>query len=141
MKKILFLAVFVFLISSLLFAAEEAAKSFDIGDGGIVKIHPVGNYLNIQIVYDHIADAPEAAQENLKVSDTAGRQKRSTYNFSIKLLDGDGYVVCGQFLSFSGFFLDESGDQPKIVLGYQTAQCGVNSIERISSVAVDYSRH
>jgi hypothetical protein len=141
MKKILFLIIFFLISLNILFAEKQESKKFNLEDGGVVRIMPIGGTLDVQIIYNKASEAPEAAQENLGVNDSTDRPGEASSRFSIKLLDEDGYKVCEQFPSFSEFSLDETDDQPKIILGYQTAQCGINSYNKIASVIVDYSNH
>jgi len=139
MKKVLFLVMFMFIISGILFAENQQMKTFDIGDGGIVKIAPVGDTLDVQIIYNNVLEAPELAKEKLGVNSSVNRSIGGSVRFSVKLLDEDGNEICQQIPSFEEFSLDQTDVQPKIILKYQTAQCGINSYDKVASVAVDYS--
>ena len=121
------------------FAQDQQFKTFEIGDGGIVKIMPEGSMIDIQIIYNKVSDAPEPAKEKLGINALSDKLEFVPLQFSIKLLNAEGAVVCRQVLLFSDFTLDETVDQPKVVLGYRAGgQCSGN-YDKINSVALDYS--
>jgi hypothetical protein len=139
MKKVLLAAIFMLIGSGVLFA-EDQAKKFDIGDGGVVKIEPSRNTLGIQIIYNNVSEAPRLAKEKLGIDGPANRLIGDSVKFTVTLLDGSGSRICQQKLSFNEFYLDQTDTKPKILFDYQTAQCGINSFDRIGDVVVDYSR-
>ena len=140
MKKILFLVMFVLVSLTILFA-EEAGKKFDIENGGVVKVLPMGSVLNVQIIYDDVSRAPEVTKQNLGDNGKTGKLRKGPSRFNVKLLSGNGSVICKQPLSFDSFILGKSEGHSRIILEYQIQQCGINSYEKIASVVVDYGNY
>jgi len=138
MKNILFLTIFIFMSSTILFAEETRAKTFNIGNGGILKIKPLGFGFDIQIIYNKASEAPDVVKENLENSNPAYNLRSKRLSFDVKFLDRGGYEVCKQSLLFSDFILDETNDPPVAVLNSQTEECGVNSYNKVYSVVVNY---
>ncbi|MDD5130934.1 MAG: hypothetical protein PHS66_07820 [Candidatus Omnitrophica bacterium] len=139
MEKKLFLIAFFMISVNLVFAQDPQFRTFEIGDGGIVKIMPEGGMVDVQIIYNKISDAPEPVKEKLGINVSSGKLEFVPLQFSIKLLNAEGAVVCRQVLLFSDFTVDETTDQPKAVLSYRAGgQCSGN-YDKINSVSVDYS--
>lgn len=140
MKKIFLLIVFCIICAGAAFAQEPQLKTFEIGDGGIVKIAPEGSLLVIQIIYNKVSDAPKPVQERFRAVAPYERTEYVPLQFSIRFLNEDGAEVCRELLFFNDFILDETDEQPKAVLQFQSGgQCGIYSYSKISSVAVDYN--
>ncbi|MCX5694423.1 MAG: hypothetical protein NT014_04765 [Candidatus Omnitrophica bacterium] len=138
MKKV-FLLIAFFIISSSAVFAQDQCKTFEIGDGGIVKITPEGSLLSVQIIYNNASDAPETVKEKLRINDPAAKQEFTPSRFKIKFLNEEGAELCNDALFFGDFTLDETADQPKAVLKYQAGgQCGTISYSKINSVVVNY---
>jgi hypothetical protein len=141
MRKILFLIMFILANSTILFAEEEG-KKFEIGNGGVVKVLPMGSVLNVQIIYDDVSKAPEVTKQNIGDNGRTGRLRKGPSRFNVKLLGENGSVLCKQSLSFDDFILGDSEEgRQGIILDYRTQQCGINSYERIASAVVDYGNY
>jgi hypothetical protein len=141
MKKALLLILIIFFGLADLSAQEPLVKTFEIGDGGIVKIEPAGLGFNIQIIYSKAQDAPKVVRENLKDTISTGAPRDIRLTFTVKLLGEGGNQVCQQHFLLSDFSLDDTNDPPAIVLNSQTEECGVNSFARVNSVVVDYNSY
>jgi hypothetical protein len=142
MKKLLFLVIFVLISFTILFAEEEEeGKKFDIANGGIVRLLPMGGVLNVKIIYDDASKAPEVTKHNLGDNGRTGRLRKGPSRFNVKLLADNGAVICKQSLSFDDFILGQSDGHPIITLEYRTQQCGINSYEKIAAVVVDYGNY
>jgi hypothetical protein len=141
MKKALLLILIIFFGLAVLSAEEPRVKTFEIGDGGIVKLEPVGTGFSIQIIYTQAQNAPQVVRENLKDTVSTGAPRDIRLTFNARFLDENGNEVCRQRFLFSDFALDDTNDPPAIVLTSQTEECGVNSFVKVNSVAVDYNSY